>query len=54
MNVIGIGNEWRGDDAVGIDAVMRSDRVLQRHIAVAVVTIDFELVQINRQFAKRK
>ena len=48
------GSAGRFDDAVGIDAVMRSDRLLQRRIAVAVVAVDFELLQINRQLAKRK
>src|SRR6516225_5566184 len=33
---------------------MRSDRVLQRRVAVAVVTVDFELLQINRQLVQRK
>ena len=44
----------RFHNAVGIDAVMRSDRLLQRRVAVAVVAVDFELLQINRQLAKRK
>ena len=48
------GSAGRFHDAVGIDAVVRSDRLLQRRIAVAVVTVDFELLQINRQLAKRK
>src|SRR5580765_2757394 len=48
------GSAGRFHDAVGIDAVMRGDRLLQRRVAVAVVTVDFELLQINRQLAKRK
>ena len=34
--------------------MVRSDRLLQRGVAIAVVTIDFEFLQINRQLAKRK
>ena len=36
------GSARRFHDALGIDAVMRGDRCLQRRVAVAVVTIDFE------------
>ena len=42
------------DNAFGIDAVMRSDRLLQRRVAVAVVAVNLEVLQINRQLAKRK
>src|SRR6476646_1004307 len=33
---------------------MRGDRSLQRRVAVAIVAVDFEFLQINRQLAKRK
>ena len=48
------GSAGRFHHAIGIDAVMRSDRLLQRRVAVAVVTVDFEFLQINWQLAKRK
>src|SRR5206468_6772747 len=41
-------------NAFGIDSVVRSDGLLQRRVAIAVVAIDFELLQIDRQFAKWK
>src|SRR5258705_13192598 len=41
-------------DTFRINSVMRSDGLLQRRAAIAVVAIDFELLQIDRQFAKWK
>src|SRR5882724_5730252 len=41
-------------NAFRIDSVMRSDGLLQRRVPIAVVAIDFELLQIDRQFAKWK
>src|SRR5213075_1489333 len=41
-------------NAVRIDTVMRGDGFLQRRIAVAVVTINFQCIQLNWQFTKRK
>jgi hypothetical protein len=48
------GSAGRFYDAFGINPVLGSDRMLQRRVAVAVLIVDFELLQINRQFAKRK
>src|SRR2546429_9990206 len=41
-------------NAVRIDTVMRGDGFLQRRIAVVVVTIDFECLQMDWQFTERK
>src|SRR6266496_2192252 len=41
-------------NAVRIDTVMRGDGFLQRRIAVAVVTIDFERLQMDWQFTEWK
>src|SRR5436309_9438955 len=41
-------------DAIRINFVMRSDGLLQRRVAIAVVAVDFELLQIDRQFANWK
>src|SRR5947209_5800124 len=41
-------------NAFRIDSVMRSDGLLQRRVPIAVGAIDFELLQIDRQFAKWK
>ena len=48
------GRARRFHDAVGIHTVVRGDGLLQRCIAVAVVAVDFELLQIYRQVSKRK
>src|SRR5438874_11229817 len=41
-------------NAVRIDTVMRGDSFLQRRIAVAVVTVHFECLQMDWQFTERK
>src|SRR6266487_962013 len=41
-------------DAVGIDTVMPSDGLLQQRIAIAVVAVNFERLQVHPQLAKRK
>ena len=41
-------------DAFGIDSVVRGDGLPQRRIAIAVVAVNFERLQIHWQFAKRK
>src|SRR4029077_53220 len=48
------GSAGRFHHAIGSDAVMRSDRLLQRRVAIAVGAIEFEFLQINRQLAKKK
>src|SRR5262244_633421 len=42
------------DNAVGTNSMMRCDRLLQRRVAVAVVAVDLEFLQINWQLRKRK
>ena len=44
----------RLDHAFRINAVMFRDSLLQWRIAVVICTINFELLQIHWQFAKRK
>src|SRR5436309_10705115 len=41
-------------NAFRIDTVLRCDGLRQRRVAITVVAIDFELLQIDRQFAKWK
>src|SRR5439155_24617869 len=48
------GSSCRFHNAVRIDTVMRGDGFLQRRIAVVVVTIDFECLQMDWQFTERK
>ena len=47
------GSAGRFHDAVGIDAVVSSNGLLQRRVAVAIVTVNFELREVDWQFAER-
>src|SRR5206468_9635345 len=40
--------------AIGINSVMRTYSLLQRRVTVTILPVNFELLQIDRQFAKRK